>query len=190
MFLHISETITQKLEVSGKIQSNKRELYRYGIQQGLTILLNFVTFLIIGVILNMFWQSLFFLIGYMPLRSFAGGYHACTAKRCYVFSIILVTVVLILLKFITFSNIICIIVSIVSFILIALLAPVAAKNKPLDNLEYSVYKRKTIVIAFIELMLFFIFNFLEKVQVYECFMMIFMCQSVILLIGKWAGKDC
>lgn len=99
MFEKILKKITRQLEESGKIQGDMRDLYYYGIQQEFIILLNFATYLFMGLILGMFWQSFLFLFIYMPLRSFAGGYHARNAESCYVLSVIIITVALLLIKF-------------------------------------------------------------------------------------------
>lgn len=87
MFSEISEMMTQSLIDNKKIQSDNRELYRYGIQQGLTMIMNLATTLLIGLLCGMLWQSIVFYMAYIPLRSYAGGYHAKTPIRCYLFSI-------------------------------------------------------------------------------------------------------
>lgn len=58
MFAKFSECITQSLIDNQIIESEERELYRYGIQQGLTIVLNLVTTLLIGLLCDMIWQSI------------------------------------------------------------------------------------------------------------------------------------
>lgn len=66
MFSKVAETITQKLEENNTIQSENREIYRYGFQQGFTILLNIVTIVIIGVVLKSLLQALLFMMFYFP----------------------------------------------------------------------------------------------------------------------------
>lgn len=61
-FAEISERLTQSLINNRTIQSDNRELYRYGIQQGLTMILNLATTLLIGVLCGMLWQSIVFYI--------------------------------------------------------------------------------------------------------------------------------
>ncbi|MDE7192989.1 MAG: accessory gene regulator B family protein [Oscillospiraceae bacterium] len=76
MFVKLSEYITQRLENEKVIQPDNRELYRYGFQQGLILLLNFVTSVIIGVIFGKALESVLILATYIPLRSYAGGHHS------------------------------------------------------------------------------------------------------------------
>ncbi len=60
------------------IKEKDKELYLYGLQQGAFILVNIVTTLLIGYAFDMIWQSVVFMVAYLPLRAFAGGYHART----------------------------------------------------------------------------------------------------------------
>ena len=79
---------------------------------------------------------------YIVLRIYAGGYHTATRRRCFILTYI--------------SSAICIIASftiplkylyiilIIADILIVIKAPVESENKPLNRLEYKVYRRITI----------------------------------------------
>ncbi|WP_303864846.1 accessory gene regulator B family protein [Alkalibaculum bacchi] len=55
-----------------------KELYTYGLKQGSLMVLNIGTIIIIGIILKMIWQSILLMFVYIPLRTYAGGYHART----------------------------------------------------------------------------------------------------------------
>ncbi len=58
MFTSIAEKITAQLEVNNAIKSEDRAIYLYGIQQGLSILMNLFTTFLIGVVTCMFWESM------------------------------------------------------------------------------------------------------------------------------------
>ena len=81
MFTRVSEYVTQQLEKENIITSENRELYRYGIQNGLVIALNSLTSLLIGIIFGELVYSILLLAVYIPLRTYAGGYHASTQIR-------------------------------------------------------------------------------------------------------------
>lgn len=85
MFTKTSEKIAQKLKQNDTIDDEHYEICRDGLQQGLSVLLNIVTTILIGIMLNMLWQAILFTVLYIPLRSNAGGYHASTALL-YLFS--------------------------------------------------------------------------------------------------------
>lgn len=88
---------------------------------------------------------------YIPLRSFAGGYHAKTPLRCYIFSVIMLIVVSIGLKYLSVSEWVYYAVLLASVLGVLVLSPVEDINKPLDEMEHKVYKKRAIIIAAIEL---------------------------------------
>lgn len=91
MFYRISEQITNDFERLNVIRSEDREIYRYGVQQGLNLLLNLLTTAVIGILCGMFWESVVYIAAYMPLRRYAGGFHSKTHTRCYVCSVVMIT---------------------------------------------------------------------------------------------------
>ena len=68
MFAKLAEYLTQQLENENVISSDKRELYRYGFQNGMILTLNFITSILIGVIFGKALESIILLAAYIPLR--------------------------------------------------------------------------------------------------------------------------
>lgn len=66
-------------------------------------MLNVSSDLIFGLILGMFFERIIFLVTYIPLRSFAGGYHAKTPVRCYFASLFLIFAVLLFCKYVPYN---------------------------------------------------------------------------------------
>ena len=86
MFAKLAEYLTQQLENENVISSDKRELYRYGFQNGMILTLNFITSILIGVIFGKALESIILLAAYIPLRSYAGGHHSSSSEKCYIVS--------------------------------------------------------------------------------------------------------
>ncbi len=84
----LSQKIGDDLVRSNVIEAEDAEIYIYGINQILVSVLNVLSALIIGLILGTFFEVVVFMAAYIPLRIFAGGYHAKTPLRCYIFSVI------------------------------------------------------------------------------------------------------
>lgn len=143
MFECIAEQMTQSLINAQIIENEGREIYRYGIQQGLTMILNLLTTLAIGLICGMWWQAFVFMLAYIPLRSYAGGYHAKTPFRCYLFSIALMVTTLLAIRIVHDTILICCFLMLLSCVCILLFAPVEDHNKPLDAMERRIYKKRT-----------------------------------------------
>lgn len=103
--------------------------------------------LIIGWIFGVVPEIAVFMATYIPLRSFAGGYHAKTPIRCYIFSVILLIIVSSCMKYIFIAEWVYYAILATAALVVLILAPVEDKNKPLDETEHKVYKRRTMLIA-------------------------------------------
>lgn len=185
MFTKTSEKIAQKLKQNDTIDDEHYEICRYGLQQGLSVLLNIVTTILIGIMLNMLWQAILFTVLYIPLRSNAGGYHASTAMRCYISSVFMMIAVLLAMKYLVIPKFICIIALMISCALIYILVPVEDVNKQLDEMEQVVYKRRTYIITALEIIIFFVSLFFGARRISLCIMWVFVMMSGILLAGKY-----
>ena len=130
------------------------------------------------------WQAILFMALYAPLRSNAGGYHARTATRCYVYSILLMIAVLLAMKYLYLPTFICIITLVISCAVILILAPVEDANKPLDDIEQVVYRKRTYMITALEAILFFIALFFGVKQILLCCMWVMLMMCGIQLAGK------
>ena len=136
------------------------------------------------MICGMLWQSLVFTAAYIPLRSFAGGYHAKTPNRCYVFSIFMIIAVLLVMRYVPITDHICGITLLTSYSILVLLAPVADKNKPLDSMEQQVYRKRALLIGGAEVavaMACFVFGWQ---QLAVCLTVTITVMAMMLLLGK------
>jgi len=152
MFSRVSEKITNNLVKHGAVDINEREIYLFGVHQGLIILLNIITTVAIGLLFGTLWQMLIFTVAYMSLRSYAGGYHASTPLRCYFLSTLLTTTVSLLIRYIDLHTLTYVGLLILAGIIVIAFSPVGNKNKPLDDSEKKVYKKKAVLICVIEVL--------------------------------------
>ncbi len=183
MFEKLSETITNSLIINKTIDSNDRELYCYGLKQGLTWLFNILTMIAVGVLCGMLWQCIVFISAYIPLRHYAGGYHAKTPIRCYLFSIVLITVVLLVIKYVHWNIFIYGILLLLSILCILVLSPVETANKPLDTLERKEYRKRTYWIVTVEACITMITILIRNDSLSACFIMMFSDMSMMLILG-------
>lgn len=188
MFHNISEKITDTLVKNGSIPAENKELYSYGFRQLFLILVNISTIFLIGLVFGEFWKTVLFSIGYLPIRSFAGGYHANTPTTCYFFSILMMLAFIIIIKVVSISTLPLIIMLLFSIITIILLSPTQDKNKPLDDLEKKVYKRKTLVLLSIETVFVIIFILINLLNTAFCLVLSLVSLSIILIIGRLKNR--
>lgn len=183
MFERAAHSITQKLYNNQIVQKDDLDLYEYGFNMAFTILLNLISTVLVGVIMGRIFESIAFLAFYIPLRSYAGGYHAKTSWRCYFVSIFIIFSVLLLIKLLPFNIIIygglLLIGSPVCFIL----SPVQDENKPLDADERARYHKIAVVILsaeiFVWLILLLVPCFLGQIIPVVVFI-----EAVMLVAGK------
>lgn len=142
------------------------ELYEYAIYIALSAILHIVTIIILGVCFNMLIESIVFYGSFISIRKFAGGYHAKTPTRCYLFSIISSIIILSLIALINSINscvvmIVLTVIELFCVVLIFMMPPLDTENKPLNRNEKKVYKKITCIISisvFLLSLLFIIFN--------------------------------
>ncbi len=132
----------------------------------------------------MVWQSIVLMATYLPLRSYAGGYHAKTQVQCYVSSVVLTSSILLAIKFIPWTNFICLGVAIFTGVIIFVFAPMEDHNKPLDQREIVVYRRWTRIIVTGELFVMLLMIELGLNQIIHCMSVSLLAMSGMLLIGK------
>ena len=155
----LSHKIGNNLVRSNVIKEEDAEIYIYGINLILVSVLNVSSALIIGLIMGMFLESIIFMAAYIPLRSFAGGYHAKTPLRCYFTSLIIIFAVLLFCKYVSFNLLLYSGVLVISLVACAFLCPVQDNNKPLDSAERQRYRKISVVILFVEICVWIIMVF-------------------------------
>lgn len=184
MFYKTSVYIADILEQQNKFAPEDKEVYRYGIQQGLNLTLNILTTIVIGVLCNMVYSSILFLVCYMPLRSFCGGYHAKTHLRCYIYSVIMITSILLVAKYVAFNIVLYEILVLISLIIILLLSPVEDENKKLDSVEIRVFRKRAYIIAFLEVIICHIFLITHLTNSYKILSTVLFSLSILMIMGQ------
>ena len=183
MFYKTSVYIADILEQQNKFAPEDKEAYRYGLQQGLNLALNILTTIVIGALCGMVYPSILFLVCYMPLRSFCGGYHAKTHLRCYIYSVIMITSILLVAKYTAFNIVLYEVLVLISLIIILLLAPVEDENKKLDSVEKRVFRKRAYIIAFLEVLLYHIFLLTHLTYCYIILCIALFSLSILMVIG-------
>jgi len=130
------------------IPDEDKELYIYGIRQGIFMLINIITTFVLGFLLRMFLCSVLYFVVYSTLRIYAGGAHAKTPLRCYIYSTMLTASVLLLVKYLPHSFWLVFGILMVSSFIVYLVSPVESRNKPLSSKEVELYKRRVNLLLF------------------------------------------
>ena len=189
MFEVLSERVTDWLLTNEAIAREDKEVYRYGIQQGMIALLNLGTTIVVGMVFGKLLESILFMAAYIPLRSYAGGYHAKTAVRCYFFSIVMMSAVLWVMRYVMYYGLICGCLTAISGSVIWFLVPVEDRNKPLDDVEKSVYRKRARGIVLAESILSLFAILCNGKRLGMCMALVLCVMMLMLLMGKWKNTN-
>ena len=184
LLTRLSRKIVNDLTRSDIVKAEDAEIYIYGINQILMYSINISSALIIGLIFGKFFEAAVFIVAYCSLRSFAGGYHAKTPLRCYVFSVIMLIIVLVGIKYLYLTEWMYYVVLLAAALVVIVLSPVEDKNKPLDEIEYRVYKKRTMNIAAAEVMVCLALKFVGYDNLFVAVVYSFVVLSFMLVAGK------
>ena len=184
LLTRLAGKIGNDLVHSSVIKEEEAEIYIYGINQILVSVLNVSSALIIGLIFGVFFEITVFMAAYIPLRSFAGGYHAKTPLRCYIFSVIMLIVVSIGMKYLYMTEWVYYVVLAAAASVVLILSPVEDRNKPLDETEHKVYKRRTVLIMTVELFIALLLKLAVLDTLFVAIVYSFIVLSLMLVTGK------
>ncbi len=125
------------------------EYYKYGIEITISSCLNIILILFLGIIFQIFAYSVIFLIVFISVRHFTGGYHAdtyfkCNLSLCIVFCLVVFSS-FVLKRYINSTIIIFHII--LSSLVITAFCPVANKNKPIPSDSINKYKFTAICLS-------------------------------------------
>lgn len=127
------------------------ELYEYAIYILLSSAFHIATVIVLGLVFNLLTESLVFYLSFIAIRKFAGGYHAKTPVRCYLFSFASNIIILCLVKWLSSINtlfiFIFIIFELLCVVLILLISPLDTENNPLTGQEKKMYRMLTSIIT-------------------------------------------
>lgn len=139
MMNRISNRITQYLISNNVISdsSDSIKYYKYSIEITLSSFFNIIEIVFIGFMFHQIFESLIFLIVFIPLRMFTGGYHASTYFRCHLYFCILFSLLLIVYS--VTSNTItdneCLIIVLINEVILITECPVVNQNNPVSEFE-------------------------------------------------------
>lgn len=184
MFRNLAEDIAFLLIKHKIVDIEQRDIYIYGLE---VILLNgglLILFLIISLLCSEMINFWAYLIFFLPLRIFSGGYHAKTSERCFVLSTIMYGSTIIAAKLLPllYQDWYWRITGVISILVILVLAPLINENNPLSQTQQ---KRNRIIVYLLLIvdLVFFILscNYNLKIASNE---LVFIILDALLLLAE------
>lgn len=127
------------------IRQEEEEVYAYSVEILLATVLNFAALYIIALFTGKVWETTMFVVGFVPLRALAGGYHAKTHYRCLMillsnYAFFLGLTFLVVEAQYAYVSVTCLVASVIC---LWFLSPVEDKNKPLSVYEKKCFRHKS-----------------------------------------------
>ena len=190
MFRNLAEDIAYLLIKNKIVDIEKRDIYVFGVEVLLLNLLNILTALLVSIITGTKLHFLAFILVFVPLRIFSGGYHAKTSEVCYLITTATYVLSVLCVKRFPgmYSSIPALIALSVLIVPMILLAPIEHKNNSLSTYERK--RNRLVSIALIAFdSLIFIALFLLSNSAATSIMIFMAINSVIMLIGSLANRS-
>lgn len=126
-----------------KISEEDANIYRYGYVLAFEVIINIIIAMIIGVVFGEIFLIGLFLVIYIPLRSFCGGWHAPKLWICTILSNLILLVLVGLDKYVFQDYIIwpMLLCFVIAVIIVLGLAPVGTKTKLVMEDEKIAFKK-------------------------------------------------
>ena len=185
MYKKICNATIEQLCNAGIIGENEKELYLFGLEGLLFTFLNLGTALIIGIVMDAILECVVFLMAFLPLRQYAGGYHAKTRVGCYFLSVTCMWVAMNVLVHQEFKEYI-LVIACAMVIVVFLLSPVENENRKLTFEEKIRYGKAAKLVLLFEmgLVLFILFIGTFKIDICVSIECAIINVGIMLLLGK------
>ena len=183
MIEKLVEYPVQLLLKNGLLHDDDVELYRFGINRLVLFCINIFTTAVLGFLCGMIWESILFTLAYIPLRRFAGGYHAKTSTSCYVQSVLLILGTLYIIRIFPENIAAMAVIVFLSAGMIFKKAPMGSRYRPLTANEVAAFRKKTRSILAAELILFVLFLVVSW-KIALCIGIAVACAAAMLVMGK------
>lgn len=174
----------------GTILEQDIKIYKYGYLLLYELFLNIVIAVVIGLVTNRLGELLIFLLLYVPLRSFCGGWHADKLWKCTIYSNLMLILLCVTLSYeIIYSRpIIMVLIFIIGIIFVDICAPVEIQAKPISSKEKKVYKKRIILIQFIHCIGICLLLLFGKNKYIYVITYAYVMQSILLIVELFATK--
>lgn len=144
----VAEKITIILTDRGVIPVEDAALFRYGIENGITVAGNLLASLLFGLVTGRLANILVFLFFYVSLRSFSGGIHCRSRAGCFATSILILFIPAYLCDWAVRLPLGAVFIGgLIAMAVILALSPVESVNKPLNDEDFAYYRRMSRCLA-------------------------------------------
>lgn len=185
----VAEKITVALTGRGIILEDDAVLYKYGIENGITVAGNLLASLIFGLVTGRLGNILVFLFFYGALRSFSGGIHCKSRAGCFTVSILILFIPAYLCDWAVKLPLVAVVIGgMVATVIIMVLSPVESVNKPLNDEDFDYYRRISRCIAGWQVCTLVTLYCMDRMDYFYAGYSSLVLVAVFLIAGKISAK--
>lgn len=169
-----SEAIANWLIKKAVINQGDYDLYYYAAYSLLVTVLPLALALFVGGVMGTPVNSLLVILPFMLIRKYSGGYHTSNSNVCMVISIIILSIFTWLSNYVVWSRWLGIIV-LISAINLSIFSPIESKNKKLNENEKRKYKKITMCLLLLSIL---VIGWLEEKGIFR----VMVCTSMGIVL--------
>lgn len=190
---YLSEHMASWLIKHGAIPQEDRVLYEYATYSFIISILPLFIVMFFGVIQGKTVESILLIIPFMLIRKFSGGYHAKHSWVCIISSCAVLFLCVYIVSDIRYGMLLNIAMLCAAASLVAL-SPIDSENRRLDDSEKKQYKKITIIMVIVFVILYFLLSLLgnkiysiciaEGIIITACLQVPCLLQKLLFIIKK------
>lgn len=170
----------------GILPEAQRATYEYAYEVMISKVINILIAVLIAFLFRAPVTVAVLLVVYIPMRTYAGGYHAETNLWCTFVSAVMIVGVCLMVKYYPIDSILPfnIAASLSSICIIWMMAPVEAAHKPLDELEFKRYRLRTRILLMLGMIVSVILYCFGFWQISFVMNLAYIILAAMLIVGK------
>lgn len=152
----LADYTTKCLIDRGVISEKNASIYSYGFEVLFLTMVMFGSILFLASLIGNFWETIAFLLAFISLRMYAGGFHASTRVRCICLSLLMYGIFSVVFMIIpkTLYMVFSFLIAGIAFVCIVFWAPVQHKNHQVFTREEKRLKKISLFICGIDTTIF------------------------------------
>lgn len=187
MLNKLSKKLATRLVKNKIISYEDVDIYVYGFELLLSFLFSTLLILCIGAVFDCIVETIFFLIIFILLRSFSGGYHALTYSFCTFVTLSVYGTTILLSHYTHINYISFYIIACIGIITLSILAPVINPNKEISS-KKAIQHKITSILLFVTFCTAGIVS-LKKYPILSNTIFYSLCADILLLFPKNIKKQ-
>lgn len=189
MFRYLAEDIAFLLIKNKILDIEDRDIYVYGLEAILLNSLLLIAMFLVSLPFGAVMHFLGFVVFFIPLRMFVGGYHAKRSETCFVVSVVIYVITLVITMFnpYIYRNRWLMVVTIISLVILLVWSPVINPKHPLADYQIKRNKKIAYTIIALEFALFLVFCKLN-LTIASSLEVFILTVTIVFLIGKVETK--